>query len=490
MKSFRNSVGVLLCTCLLAASPAALPHAAALTTTSYEEALKTAPHSVKKTVENTLEFFGLSDETISFQSSTSGGWRVTMTNTADASSSGSIPTSVTLLFSKKDQKLTQMTAYWAKQPTNKTADLEGAVSEAQDFAQSVIGENYDVSSQATITFHSKAEVSIYPIVKDIPVQKPVGRIIVDEAGHVISFHRLDSYIDERLLPSKADVLSTEKAKQAFSDQLKLELAYDDEQGQYQYVAMPYPSIDAKTGKAFLNSVQSVNTSFTVGTAKKELAAVSANRAKEMAKTFLGLQADQVAVSTSRESHPNETPITIHTASDKNGSFEIRVNEKTGELQTIREKNRGRGSEASPSSVADAKKQALSFIEQYIPLNEGDYMLRESTFTQHETAYRLSLYPSVNGVRTTKPIVVLTMDLLGNTVTNVSTRAFAAPSAEAIPAFISAEEAKKQWVKALEPKLNYVFADPEDDHAILAYVASISAQSHYVDAISGTVSSYK
>lgn len=488
VNSFRNSVGVLLCTCLLSTAPVAtLPHAAALTTNSYEEALKQAPPSVKRTVERTIEYFGLSDVTVLSRSS--GGWTVTLNNASLNPNSKSVPTSVNLLFSNKDHKLTQMTTAWAKPSKSKSADLADAADTAEDFAQSVLGEKYTVSRSGSSFFNTKAEVSVYPIIKDIPVQKSVGRIIVDEAGNIFSYHRLDSYIDERLLPSKTDILSAEKAKQAFSDQLKLELAYDDEQGQYQYVAMPYSSVDAKTGKAVSNSPQYQDTVFTVGAAKDELPPLSSARAKEMAQTFLGLQADQVTVSTQRESHPNEDPISIHTVSDEDGSFEIRVNEKTGELLTIKANDGRLGNETSASSAAAARKQALRFIEQFIPLKDGNYILRESEFTKSETPFTLSLYPSINGVRTTKPIAVLTIDLHGNTVTAVSTRTFVSPSAAAAtPDVISAEEAKKQWLNALKPQLNYVFANPDDDQAILAYVASISAQSRYVNAISGTVSS--
>lgn len=495
MKPLRNVMGVVLCSCLLATLPvASLPKAIALTTNSYEEALKTAPPSVKRTVKLTVEYFGLSDITVNPQRSHSGDWQVTLNNNAvDSNHTNRVPSSVSLFFSKKDHKLTQLTTAWGKGQKNKSADLENAVSTAADFVESVIGEKFSAAKQATAAFDSKAEVSVYPIMKDIPVQKSVGRILVDSAGNISSYHRLFTTIDERILPAKADILSPEQAIQAFGNQLKLELAYDDEQGLYQYVALPYHSIDAKTGEAFVSAVPFVDSSFTVGAATAEQT-ISSETIKIMAQSFFGLNPDGLSASSRRESHPNETPLSIHTVNAGKQTLVIRVNEKTGELISVESENLNRERDSSLATVADAKKKALGFIEQFITLKEGNYVLREQYTEPGQTKnlsnkYTYELYPSINGVRTTEPIVALSLDLRGNVMTSVTTRTYTFSTA-ATPAVISADEAKKQWLKALEPELNYVFKDQQSDEPILAYVASINAHSRYVNAISGIVSAYK
>ncbi|MED4779246.1 hypothetical protein [Brevibacillus choshinensis] len=491
MKPFRNVMGIVLCTCILATIPAAsLPKAAALTTNNYEEALKTAPPGVKRTVKLTAEYFGMTDITVNTQ----GSRQVTLNNNSfDSNQTNRVPSSVSLFFSEKDNKLTQLTTTWGKGQKSKSADLEHAVSSAADFVESVIGENFTVAKQATAIFESMAEVSVYPIVKDIPVQKSVGRILVDSAGNISSFHRLNSTIDERSLPSKADILSSEQAKQAFDKQIKLELAYDDEQGLYQYVALPYASIDAKTGEATVSAIPFVDSSFTVGAATKEQT-ISSDTVKIMAQSFFGLNPEGLTASNQRASHPNETPLSIHTVSAGKQTFVVRVNEKTGELLSVESENLSSQRDSTLATPADAKKKALSFIEQFIPLKDGDYFLRETyaesgQMKQSSNKYTMELYPSINGVRTTKPIVALSLDLNGNVMTSVTTRAHTTSTA-ATPAVISADEAKKQWLKALELELNYVFKDPQSEEPILAYVASITAHARYVNAISGIVSAYQ
>ncbi|MDF2680633.1 MAG: hypothetical protein K0R47_1823 [Brevibacillus sp.] len=495
MKPLRNAVGVVLCSCLLATLPvASLPKAAALTSTnSYEEVLKTAPPSVKRTVKLTVEYFGMSDITVNPQRSHSGDWQVTLSNNAvDSNHTNRVPSSVSLFFSEKDNKLTQLTTAWGNGQKSKSADLENAVSTAADFVESVIGEKFTAAKQATAAFESMAEVPVYPIMKDIPVQKSVGRILVNSAGNISSYHRLDTTIDERFLPAKADILSPEQAKRAFSNQIKLELAYDDEQGSYQYVALPYSSIDAKTGDAFAAAYPLVDSSFTVGATTTEQT-ISSETVKIMAQSFFGLHPDGLSASNRRESHPDETTLSIHTVNNGKQTLVIRVNEKTGELLSVESENLNSERDSTLTTVADAKKKALDFIEQFIPLREGDYLLRETyaepgQMKHLSNKYRLELYPSINGVRTAKPIIALSLDLRGNVMTSATTRAYTLSTA-ATPAVISADEAKKQWLKALEPELNYVFKDQQSDEPILAYVASITAHARYVNAISGIVSAY-
>lgn len=76
------------------------------------------------------------------------------------------------------------------------------------------------------------------------------------------------------------------------------------------------------------------------------------------------------------------------------------------------------------------------------------------------------------------------------MSSVNMRAYT-PRTVVAPTFISVEEAKKQWLHALQLELNYVYPtspQKQADQPILAYVPAFAADARYVNAVSGKVGS--
>ncbi|WP_419878909.1 hypothetical protein [Brevibacillus centrosporus] len=207
--------------------------------------MKSASPRVKRTVEQTIEYFGLTAYSISAQKT-----HVTLQNKEVDSSRSSVPTTIYLSFSDKDDRLTQLTTAWSKSPKDQPPNLEAARSTAADFVELVLAEKFASAERGTLWSSSRMAIfPVYPVVNEIPVQKSVGEIFVDSNGHVSSYQLRDADFKGNTLPSKAGILSWKQAIPPFASQLQLELTYDDEHGRYAYTALPYSAIDAKTGKA-------------------------------------------------------------------------------------------------------------------------------------------------------------------------------------------------------------------------------------------------
>ncbi|WP_411504032.1 hypothetical protein [Brevibacillus centrosporus] len=455
--------------------------------------MKSSSPRVKRTVEQTIEYFGLTAYSISAQKT-----HVTLQNKEVDSSLPSVPTTIYLSFSDKDDRLTQLTAAWSKSPKDQPPNLEAARSTAADFVELVLAEKFASAERGTLWSSSKMAIfPVYPVVNEIPVQKSVGEIFVDSSGHVSSYQLRDADFKENNLPSKAGILSREQAIHQFSSQLQLELTYDDENGRYAYAALPYSAIDAKTGKALEASADFTDTHITIDKQSTKQSITTPVAAKELAATFFGLKSDQLSTSASRESHPNEPPISIYTVENDRQTLEIRVSEQTSELLSV-QLSAYRADDDSDALVdlSEARGQALTFMKRYIPLAPGDYILRaypqsSEKATSPARAW-MELYASANGVRSSKPLVVITMDLHGNVLNSATARTYA-PSSAAIPGVLSLEEAKQNWMRALPVGLAYVYPsdlDPEKDSPVLAYVPSFSAADRYVNALTGEVDSWK
>lgn len=494
MKHLHTMLGVALCSSLLATRPVIpLSKAAALSLEENTDALKSASPRVKRTVEQTIEYFGLTAYSISAQKT-----HVTLQNKEVDSSPSSVPTTIYLSFSDKDDRLTQLTTAWSKSPKDQPPNLDAARSTAADFVELVLGEKFASAERGTLWSSSKMAIfPVYPVVNEIPVQKSVGEIFVDSSGHVSSYQLRDADFKGNTLPSKAGILSWEQAIPQFSSQLQLELTYDDENRRYAYAALPYSAIDAKTGKVLEASADFTDTHITIEKQSTNQSITTPVVAKELAATFFGLKSDQLSASASRESHPNELPISIYSVENDKQTLQVRVNEQTSELLSIQlSTNRADDVSAALVDLSEARGQALAFMKRYIPLAPGDYILRaypqSSENATNPTKARMELYASTNGVRSSKPLVVITMDLHGNVLTSATARTYA-PSSAATPGVLSLEEAKQNWVKALSAELAYVYPsdlDPEKDSPVLAYVPSFSAADRYVNVLTGAVDSWK
>lgn len=503
MKFPHKTAGIWLRSCLIASlavsSLPAVAADAAVEATREADALKSAPAVVKRTVDKAIGYFGLKEPVVEVIGS---GYRnITLRANKDiAASNTHAPTYVQLTFEEESSKLRQLETGWKTEPKSGRPDPQKAVSEAAAFAEEIVGKTYTAGLQGTLLPNNLFEVPLYPVVNDIPVQKAAGSIVVDASGRLRSFMKRDSKVDERTLPSTSGIQSRERALEALGDQLHMELAYDDEQELYQYQAFPYGWVDAKTGEAAAPPYKYDDTSITVGAAnRKQPTALTADEAKTMAQDFFGASPDQLKTSSRRESHPNEAPLSIYTLQDDRRSIVVRTDEKTGALLQA-DLELAKPSNSIRATEGDIKAIAQRFIERHVPLSDGEYLLRGHYSAKSTTVwdtsqsvpleYVLELYPKLNGVRTAKPIVTITFDPDEGIMSSVNIRAYT-PRAVVAPTFISVEEAKKQWLHALQLELNYVYptsTQKQADQPILAYVPAFAADARYVNAVSGKVGS--
>lgn len=102
------------------------------------------------------------------------------------------------------------------------------------------------------------------------------------------------------------------------------------------------------------------------------------------------------------SNPNELPISIYTVESAGQTLEIRVSEQTSELLSVQLSTHRADDSASLVDLSEARKQVA------------------------------------NGVRSTKPLVVTTMDLHENVMTSATVRTYA-PSSTTTPGVLSVEK---------------------------------------------------
>lgn len=488
------AVTVLLCSSLVVSSPVAAYASsnAAVTTDALAEKLKDLPGNAKRIVEDSIDFFGMTNPEVFTQRIHSEEWRVQLkaTNT-DVQQNRGKATSISMIFSGKTGKLQQLDVSRGKKDDRQSPDEGEAIDITNDFVNQILGKNTTVGNNTEIIFDHYVKVPIYPVINDIPVQKPIGTVTVHESGSIHSYQRKEANLDEKDLPSATNLIPAEKAKKTMVEQSELELVYDDERNQYQYALRSADWLDAKTGELF-NPVSKYvrETRKMTGT---EEAGVQAKVVQGWGHTFFGMNQETVSISTSRESHPDEKPIAVYRLTDETGEVEIKVDEETGTLLTVSTEKSSK-SNANPFTHAEAKKLALRFIEQYVPMETGDYLLEENLpdggdKQNQSSRYHLAVYPLYDGVRTAQPVVAIAIDLHGNALLAAKARPYQKSSAAA-PAVITAEKAKQLLSDSLQLELNYVYPRfwDQSEKPRLVYLPAVSMKGLYVDAVSGKLAS--
>lgn len=263
-------------------------------------------------------------------------------------------------------------------------------------------------------------------------------------------------------------------------ELQPALVYDVTKERFSYELQPFHYVDAKTGEIYYSPFQ-------VTEEKVEIPRSDANfradnkSVKELASDLFGFTASEVTISSHRESHPGETPKQIYTLLDGDDTIELSFDEESGQFLSLQSGNELRLEKATVVTREAAKRQALDFIQTFIALDQGMYVMQEQVLTENipswvtqkdlPTEYQLSLYPLHKGVRTNVPAVTVLIDLRGNAVKKVATTKI--PLAKsAVPAPADKEAAASALVDSLDMELRYVFPSflyQRDDQPKLAYV---------------------
>lgn len=504
MKLMCKTVLILMCSGIVALAPqpiggGAPVAAASMAKGKLSDQWENLPPGVRETVEETIDFFGLHDTSLDVYTRQSGSneWQVTLRLNQDEDQEASQPDQLDLLVSVNSGKLNRLDVSWGRELEERTPDKGVAVDAASDFSRNVLGEGHHIAKNPALFHSSMIEVPLYTTVNNIPVQKPVAKVIVNANGDVHRFQRLDVEIDERDFPRATGLLSAEEAKQRIGETLEMELVYDDKRHAFQYIPRQHGWIDAKTGAFSPGTYQYREETFPV-TEDQEKTAASPDDVKQLATSCLGLGQQSLILSTGRSSHPGEASETVYKLKDGISEYVIRVDEETGTLLSLQAATPGIRQEVEPLSHAEAKQSALDCIDRYIPLKKGEYLLRERHLAEQipdwvkksdlPAEYQVDLYPLIGDVRMADPSVSITIDLANSRIVSVTTRA-TQPGPNTVPAFISFARAKQEWLDSLQLELQYVyprFLYQASEQPVLAYIPAFAEESRYIDAVSGEV----
>lgn len=457
------------------------------------EQISQLPPKAKQLVEDAVEFFSMEDIPVNVQITSEGGdtWQIHIDLKSDEYSRKTTPQAVYMNLSKGG-KLEQLDLAWKDEGKDSTLDKNQALRAAADFAEEVLGGTMAAGKDTNSHASRVVKVPLYPIVNGITVEDEVAYVMINSSGQIRSFRWVDHAINIDRLPSASGIIALEQAKRAFADQLALELVLDDENGVLQYAASPYRGIDAKTGEAIALTYHYSDELLTLKE-DKEPSSLTVEKVKKLSSTYAGLQEAGLKVSTSRTVHPDEAATTSYTATDGASTITLFLDEKTGELLSIQTDEREEPTlPRFTTTRTEAKKRALQFLEDFVHMKKGEYLLRERYLNEDNrrsddtVGYQLDVFPIHNGVRAAKPILSMEFEREDNVLSKFTARSFEWHLA-ATAAVVAKEAAKEKWLEAMPIELHYIFPEvdsPKAEQAKLVFVPAFHAESRSMNAASG------
>lgn len=496
MRSFSSNWVKYMCAGLIltapfAASPGAQAATPVVTIQSVADQLGPLLPKAKKVVEKTVDFFSLTDIPVhvNITGENKDTWHIRIDVQSAQSIRKSIPQSVYIKLSVGG-KLERLDLAWKDDRKDRKPDKHQALSVADDFVAHVLDYKLTAAREPEPFSGTMVLVPLYPVVNDITVEDEAAYVLVDASGQLRSFQSVEPDIKIDHLPKAKDVIALEEAKQAFADQLTLELVFDDENSQFLYAASPYSGVDAKTGDELKTAYRYSDEIFTLEQDKKP-AAMTAEKVKLLSGTYAGIKKDSLKVTSSRSSHPNEAAKTAYRVADGTNTLTLFSDEQTGQLLSITVEREESPVGSHKTTRAVAKQQAIQFLDEFLTMKKGEYVLRERYLEEGQRSdmavgYQLDVYPVHNGVRAAKPTVTIGMEREGNVIAFVTTRPFEWQNA-AKPALMAMDEAKGKWLQELPFGLHYLFPEvdsPRAEQAKLAYMPGFDAASRFIHAVSG------
>lgn len=456
------------------------------------EQISPLPPKAKQLVEDAMAFFSMEDIPVNVRITEEGGdtWHIHMDLKSEEYSRKTIPRAISMTLSKAG-KLEKLDLAWKDEGKDSTPDKNQALRIAADFAAEVLGDTIAAGIDSKSHANRMVKVPLYPTVNGITVEDEVAYVMVDSSGHIRSYRWVDHAIKLDHLPSASGIIANEHAKKAFADQFEVELMLDDK-GVLQYAASPYRGIDAKTGEA-IEMTYRYNDEILTVQEDKEPSSLTVETVKKLSSTYAGLQEAGLKVTSSRSAHPDEAAKTSYTVTDGASTITLFSDEKTGELLSVQTDEREEPFLSRfTTSRTEAKKRALQFLNDFVHLKKGEYLLRERYLNENNrrsddtVGYQLDVFPIHNGVRAAKPILSMEFGREDNVLSKVATRTFEWRLVDTA-SVITKEAAKDKWLEVMPLKLHYMFPEvdsPKAEQAKLTFIPAFHPESRSMNAASG------
>ncbi|QOS98325.1 peptidase [Brevibacterium sp. JNUCC-42] len=464
---------------------------------------------------------------------------------SEKGSTDTIEPEASLTFDQKSGLLLDLSINHSEWVSDTPPSEKLAKEKATEFLQTILGdeleklklrEQMSVSQNGMATEDGKRmdwkhrSLTFERLYNGIPLLSSGARVSVDKAGHVTSYYLEDSDIvyDTKKFPDPKEAISKEKAEEAFQKQTDMNLFYISNYSKdlgdtkskpvIAYAPTQVKTIDAKTGKPV--DTWGWSKSFTPKkvsiSAKGEALKVTskAEAEKLLTSPAFGLDLTKMKYEEREEkdSQTGNTYIEYSWSSDeladdnKTLHVYLSVNKANGEVSRMNMHDSSKRGQKGTLSAADAEKAALQFIEKYADSKVKelslDYLHSNDTSKEQipewvdksklkkndqDPEYYLTFSQLHQNIPVADRVYSVQVDALTGKIIGFH---FELQDTATLPdskKVITAEQAKKAFVKSHPMKLSYLWPEYENQMApapLLVYVISHPRDGSFIDALTG------
>ncbi|USG67281.1 hypothetical protein NDK47_08405 [Brevibacillus ruminantium] len=354
----------------------------------------------------------------------------------------------------------------------KKPDLYGDKRLVNDFIRDHLSPEFTASPFAVLgqkdeNHENKAIWSVYPTLNGIPLQRETGKVVVDGKRNIVFVKWNKTKVpNEASVDHPKNAVTVEKAKNTIVENLKLELVYDPESGEWLYLPKTVEAVDALTGES-VSPMRVVKEEEIEIDGQADLSAwKDGYKLERVLKAALQLPTVPVDIREDKVAAA-ETKARWDGPIQKTGIHAVFGTEKKD--WTIRVDDEVRKPSEEPLSLSEARKLAVDFMQNVLVAEKKTFFVKTESLSEElpkwaekpkgPREYAIAFHEQfAQGAKGMLPLYTIVVDADRGGIKEVRHEQTPGPKTESKLANVVEKSAKDAILRELEISLYYVYPE--------------------------------